>query len=143
VKWATRANCHVDRTACAWLIKRAIDPDAEFVFVDDPDDVPHDATPFDIRGVELSHHEGRCSFETILKEYEIDDPVMWEIGRIIHEADIGDELYDSPEARGLDVMIRGLSMVNADPELLRLTDQIYEGLYEYLKRATVLGRDPS
>lgn len=143
MKWATRANCHVDRTACAWLIKRAIDPDAEFVFVDDPDDVPHDATPFDIRGVELSHHEGRCSFETILKEYEIDDPVMWEIGRIIHEADIGDELYDSPEARGLDVMIRGLSMVNADPELLRLTDQIYEGLYEYLKRATVLGRDPS
>jgi hypothetical protein len=57
VKWATRANCHVDRTACAWLIRRAIDSKPEFVFVDDPDEMPEDATPFDIRGVELSHHE--------------------------------------------------------------------------------------
>jgi hypothetical protein len=125
------------------LIKRAIDPDAEFVFVEDPDDVPEDATPFDIRGVELSHHDGGCSFETFLKKYEIDDPVMWEIGRIIHEADIGDEVYDAPEARGLDVLIRGLSMIKDDFELLEITGQVYEGLYEYLKRATVLGRDPS
>lgn len=143
MKWATRANCHVDRTACAWLIKRAIDPDAEFVFVDDPDDVPGDATPFDIRGVELAHRDGNCSFETILKRYEIDDPVMWEIGHIIHEADIGDEVYDAPEARGLDVLIRGLSMTKDDPEVLAITNPIYEGLYEYLKRATVLGREPS
>jgi hypothetical protein len=143
MRWATRANCHVDRTACAWLIKRVIDSDAEFVFVEDPDDVPADATPFDIRGVELSHHEGRCSFETILHKYEIDDPVMWEIGRIIHEADIGDELYDAPEARGLDVLIRGMSMIKDDPELLEITAPIYEGLYEYMKRATVLGREPS
>jgi hypothetical protein len=117
--------------------------DAEFDFVDDPEDVPADATPFDIRGVELSHHDGGCSFETILKKYEIDDPVMWEIGRIIHEADIGDEVYDAPEARGLDVLIRGLSMIKDDPELLDITGHVYEGLYEYLKRATVLGRDPS
>ena len=143
MRWATRANCHVDRTACAWLIKRAVDPDAEFVFVDDPDDVPADATPFDIRGVELSHHEGRCSFETILKKYDIDDPVMWEIGHIIHEADIGDEAFDAPEARGLDVLVRGLSMIKDDPALLQITESVYEGLYEYLKRATVLGRDPS
>ena len=143
MRWATRANCHVDRTACAWLIKRAIDPGAEFVFVDDPDDVPGDATPFDIRGVELSHHDGDCSFETILKKYEIEDPVMWEIGHIIHEADIGDEIYDAPEARGLDVLIRGLSMIKDDSELLEVTGPLYEGLYEYLKRATVLGRDPS
>ena len=143
MRWATRANCHVDRTASAWLIKRVLDPDAEFVFVDDPDDVPADATPFDIRGVELSHHEGRCSFETILKKYDIDDPVMWEIGHIIHEADIGDEAFDAPEARGLDVLVRGLSMIKDDPTLLEITESVYEGLYEYLKRATVLGRDPS
>ena len=143
MKWATRANCHVDRTACAWLIKRAIDRDAEFVFVDDPDEVPADATPFDISGVELSHQQGRCSFETVLKKYEIHDPVMWEIGHIVHEADIGDERYDAPEARGLDVLIRGLSMVKEDRELLTVTDSIYEGLYEYLKRATLLGREPS
>jgi hypothetical protein len=143
MKWATRANCHVDRTACAWLIKRVIDPDAEFVFVEDPEDVPDDAIPFDMRGVKLSHVDGGCSFETILKRYEIDDPVMWEIGHIIHEADIGDEVYDAPEARGLDVLIRGLSMLKDDRALLEITEPIYEGLYEFLKRATVLRRDPS
>lgn len=143
MKWATRAGCHVDRTACAWLIRRVIDSNPTFIFVDDPDDVPEDATPFDIRGVKLSHHEGDCSFETFLKKYEIEDPVMWEIGRIIHEADIGDERFDAPEARGLDVLIRGMSMIRDDEELLELTAPIYDGLYEYLKRATVLGREPS
>jgi hypothetical protein len=143
MKWATRANCHVDRTACAWLIRRVIDSDPEFVFVDDPGDVPEDATPFDIRGVDLSHHHGDCSFESFLKRYEIDDPVMWAIGHIIHEADIGDERFDAPEARGLDVLIRGMSMIKGDEELLELTRPLYDGLYEYMKRATVLGRDPS
>lgn len=143
MKWATRAGCHVDRTACAWLVQKLIDPDAVFVFVDDPDDVPEDATPFDMRGIELGHQDGGCSFETFLTRYDIDDPVMWEIGRIIHEADIGDELYDAPEARGLDVLIRGLSMTKDDPELLEVTGQIYDGLYEYIKRATLLGREPS
>ena len=143
MKWATRAGCHVDRTACAWLIKKVIDPDATFVFVDDPDDVPEDATPFDIRGVELSHHEGDCSFETFLKGYDVEDPVMWLIGRIVHEADIDDERYDAPEARGLDVLIRGMSMIKDDAELLELTGPIYDGLYEYLRRATLLGREPS
>ena len=58
MKWATRVGCHVDRAACAWLLRRFVDPDAEFVFVDDPDDVPADSTAFDMRGVELSHHHG-------------------------------------------------------------------------------------
>lgn len=143
MKWATRAGCHVDRTACAWLIRKIIDPEATFVFVDDPDDVPEDATPFDMRGVALGHQEGGCSFETFLRTYEIGDPVMWEIGRIIHEADIGDEVYDAPEAKGLDVLIRGLSMTKEDPKLIDLTRDIYDGLYEYIKRATLLGREPS
>ncbi len=143
MKWATRVNCHVDRTACVWLIRRAIDSHATFVFVEDPDDVPVDATPFDIRGVELSHHDGGCSFETFLKKYEIDDPVMWAIARIIHEADIDDERFDAPESRGLDVMIRGMSMTTSDDRLIELTAPIYDGLYEYLKRATLLGREPA
>ena len=78
MRWATRAGCHVDRIGCAWLIGRFVDLDAVFVFVDDPDDVPGDATPFDMRGVELSHHDGDCSFETILRRYELDDPVLWD-----------------------------------------------------------------
>src|SRR5918999_5440263 len=143
MKWATRAGCHVDRTACAWLIRKVVDPHATFTFVNDPDEVPPEATAFDMRGVELGHQDGGCSFETFLRKYAIDDPVMWEIGRIIHEADIADERYDAPEARGLDVLIRGLSMTKDDPELLELTSEIYDGLYEYFKRATLLGRDPS
>ena len=119
------------------------DPNAVFVYVDDPDEVPADATAFDIRGVELSHRDGGCSFETFLRVYELDDPVLWKIAEIIHEADIGDERYDAPEAAGLDVLIRGLSMVKDDDELLALTGPLYDGLYEYLKRATLLGRTPS
>ena len=143
MRWATRTGPHVDRTACAWLIRRSIDPEAEFVFVADPDEVPPDATPFDMRGVELSHHGGECTFETLLRRYELEDPVLWAIARIVHEADLEDERYDAPEARGLDVLLRGLSMVRSDHEVLELSGPLYEGLYEYHRRAGMLGRDPA
>jgi len=143
MRWATRAHCHIDRVACAWLIRRFIDDEAEFVFVDDPDDVPADATPFDMRGVELGHHDGDCSFEAFLRHYELADPVLWELARIVHEADLGDELYDAPEAAGLDVLVRGLSLLRDDEELLALTAPLFDGLYEFKKRALLLGRDPS
>ena len=126
-----------------WLIGRFIDPDAEFVFVEDPDEVPADATAFDMRGVELSHRGGECTFEVLLDRYGLDDPVLRAIGRIVHEADLEDERYDAPEARGLDVLLRGLSMVRADHEVLELSAPLYDGLYEYLKRAGLLGRDPA
>jgi hypothetical protein len=90
MRWATRRGCHVDRASCAWLIRRFIDPAAEFVFVNDPDEVPPDATAFDMAGVALSHHEGDCSFETFLRRHELADPALVEIGRIIHEADLAD-----------------------------------------------------
>jgi len=143
VRWATRTGPHVDRTACAWLIARFIDPEAEFLFVDDPDEVPAEATAFDIRGTELSHHGGECSFEAFLQRYELDDPVLVAIARIVHEADLEDERYDAPEARGLDVLLRGLSMVRSDHEVLALSGPLYDGLYEYLKRAEMLGREPA
>ena len=143
MKWATRPGIHVDRTACAWLIRRFVDPEAEFVLVADPSEVPEDATPFDMRGVELGHRGGECSFEAMLRRYELEDPVLWGIAEIVHEADLEDERYDAPEARGLDVLIRGLSMVLSDDEMLELTGPLYDGLYEYRSRATQLGRDPS
>jgi hypothetical protein len=143
VKWATRATIHIDRAACAWLIRRDLDPDAEFVFVTDPTEVPADATAFDMRGVELSHHNGECSFETILRRYQLDDPVLWRIAQIIHEADIDDERYDAPEAPGLDVVLRGLSMICTDQEILYHTGPIFDGLYEFYRRATLLGREPA
>jgi hypothetical protein len=144
MRWATRAGIHVDRTACAWLIRRFIDPEAVFVFVHDPDEVPDDATPFDIRGAELSHRGGQCTFETMLARYELDDPALGEIARIVHEADLEDERYDAPEAPGLDVILRGLSMVaESDEQMLALSGPIYDGLYEYRRRATMLGKEPS
>ena len=143
MRWATRSHCHVDRVACAWLIRRFVDPGAEFVFVDDPDDVPADATPFDMRGVELSHHGTHCSFETFLERYELEDPVLHDIARIVHESDLGDELFDAPEAPGLDVLIRGLGLTHDDPQLLVLTGPLYDGLYEVRRRALTLGRGSS
>jgi hypothetical protein len=135
VKWATRPRCHVDRAACSWLITRFIDPGAQFVFVEDREDVPADATPFDMRGAELSHHDGDCTFETILKRYDLDDPVLWEIARVVHEADLDDGRYDAPEAPGLDVLLRGLSLVRDDDELLRLAQPLFDGLYEHRRWA--------
>jgi hypothetical protein len=142
VKWATRSGPHVDRTACAWLIRRFIDPDAEFVFVDDIDEVPDDATPFDMRGVEFSHHHGDCSFEAFLSRYDLRDPALEAIARVVHEADLEDDRYDAPEAPGLDVLLRGLSMVRPDSEVLALSAPLYDGLYEYFKREAMLGRQP-
>lgn len=143
MRWATRAGVHVDRAACAWLLRRFVDPDAEFVFVDDPADVPADATPFDMRGVDLSHHDGDCSFETILRRHGLDDPVLWDLARIVHEADLDDERYEAPEAAGLDVACRGLSMVRSDEEILVVTAALFDGLYEFRRRAMLLGRDPA
>lgn len=137
MRWATRSGPHVDRTACAWLICRFVDSEAEFVFVDDPDDVPADATPFDMRGVELSHHHGECSFEAVLRRYELTDPVLWAIARIVHEADLEDDRFDAPEAPGLDALMRGLSMVRDDHDVLALSAPLYDGLHAYLQR-TVL-----
>ena len=143
MRWATRAGCHVDRAACAWLIRRFIDADAEFVFVDDPDEVPEGATPFDIRGADLSHHGGDCSFETMLHRYDLDDLVLWDLARIVHEADLADDRFDAPEAPGLDVVCRGLTMVRSDDDVLAITGPVFDSLYEYRRRALLLGKDPA
>ncbi len=143
MRWATRPGCHVDRAACAWLIRRYLDAGAEFVFVEDVEDVPDGATSFDMRGAELTHQNGDCTFETFLRRFELDDPVLWELAKSVHEADLGDERFDAPDATGLDVVIRGLSLVHEDEELLRLAEPIFDGLYEYRRQQLLLGHDPS
>jgi hypothetical protein len=144
MRWATRAGVHIDRAACAWLIHRHIDPAAEFLFVADVTAVPDDATPFDMRGVDLGHHGGDCTFETILRRYDLTDPVLWKLAEIVHEADLDDERYDAPEAPGLDVVLRGLSMVTADDHrTLELTHPLFDGLYEYHRRRLLLDRPPA
>lgn len=139
MRWATRAGCHVDRAACAWLIRRFVDADAEFLFVDDPDDVPPGSTPFDMRGVDLSHHNGDCSFETMLRHFTLDDPVLWDVARVVHEADLADDRFDEPTAAGLDAIMRGLTLVADDDRVLDVSAVIFDGLYEQ-RRAMLRGR---
>ena len=134
MRWATRAGCHVDRAACAWLLRRFVDPDAEFVFVDDPADVPDDATPFDMRGVALSHHGDDCTFETALRHFDLGDPVLWELARLVHEADLADDRYHEPAAPGLDAICRGLTLVLDDTRVLEVSGAIFDGLYEHRRR---------
>ncbi|GGI02893.1 chromate resistance protein ChrB domain-containing protein [Arthrobacter liuii] len=143
MKWATRTGVHVDRAACAWLIGRNIDKACEFIFVTDPAGVPADAVPFDMPGVDLTHHGHDCTFETMLRRYDIVDPVLWKLAEIIHEADIDDERFDAPAAPGLDIIIRGLSMTLTDEQILAVCGPILDGLYEYLKRSLILGREPA
>ena len=135
MRWATRRGCHVDRTACAWLIRRFLDPDAIFSFFRDPDEAPADAELFDVAGARLSHHGEDCSFETFLNEYDLKNPVLTEIAEIIHDADLMDEKYGRPESEGLDAIVRGMQLSLPDDEaLLRHTDALYDGLYAYLGR---------
>ena len=143
MRWATRAGVHIDRAACAWLIRRFLDPQAEFVFVADLADIPADATPFDVRGAELGHVGGDCSFETILRRHELTDPVLWRIAEAVHEADLDDERFDAPEAAGLDVLLRGLSMTGTDEQTLAVSAALFDGLYEYHRRRLLLGREPA
>lgn len=144
MRWATRAGVHIDRSACAWLIRSRVDPDAEFVFVTDPDDVPADATPFDMRGVDLGHHGSDCTFETILRRYDLADPVLWRIAGIVHEADLEDDQYDAPEAPGFDVILRALSMAHDDDTVLAMTDPIFDAVYDFLRREVLSpGRTPA
>lgn len=139
--WVTRPTLHVDRASCAWLIRRFIDTEAKFAFIDDGD-LPASAVPFDMVGVELSHHGDYCSFETMLRHFDLDDTVLWDLARLVHEADLDDDRFDVPEARGLDMICRGLATCISDEEILEVTGRIFDGLYEYRRRALLLGRDP-
>jgi len=141
--WVTRSSVHIDRAASAWLIARFIDDDATFAFVSDPEDIAGDAVPFDIRGVEQGHHGTDCTFETLLRTHDLIDPVLWRLAAIVHEADLEDDHYDAPEAPGLDVVLRGLSMVRGDDDVLMRTGPVFDGLYEYFTRALMLGKEPA
>jgi hypothetical protein len=136
VLWVTRPQPHIDRTACAWLIRRFIDPEATFAFAPDPESAQAlGGTPFDMRGVELGHHEGGCSFETMLRRHSLTDPVLHEIAAMVHDADLDDDKFRSPESAGLDAIVRGLGLVTPDDqELLRFTHRVYDGLYAWVQR---------
>jgi hypothetical protein len=128
-RWVTRPRPHVDRVASAWLIRRFIDPEAAFLFAE-PDAFPADAIPFDAPGVDLGHDGGDCTFETLVKRAGLRDRRLADIAEIVHEADMRDGRFVRDEARGVDLVIRGLGAANADDHrVLELGGAIFEGLY--------------
>ncbi len=135
--WATRPGIHVDRAATAWLITAHIDAEAEFVYVNDPADVPADATPFDMVGVDLTHHGDDVTFETVLRRYDLADPVLERLAEIVHQADVEDDRFDAPEAAGLDAIICGLALIRNDETVRHIASEIFDGLYRHLTRETI------
>lgn len=134
MRWVTWENVGVDRMACAWLIRRFIDPEAEFFFVSAGQKLfPESAVPFDIPGVRLSHRRGRCSFSTFLREFDLKDPVLQRIARIVDEADVVQEVAVEPAAPGLDLICRGLRRTSPDDlSALERGALIYDALYAEL-----------
>ena len=136
MKWVTREHVHVDRVACPWLIKRFIDKDAEFIFVPrdtDPATIT-EGIPFDMKGVELGHHGDKCSFDAFVEKYNIQDPAVKEIQKIVNEADTNPE-NPSPLAIALDVFARGYRLIcETDHETLEKEFYLYDALYAYFKK---------
>lgn len=127
--WVTRPRPHIDRIASAWLIKRFIDADAEFVFAP-PEQFPKDAVPFDAPGVELSHHGEDCTFETLVKLARLRDRRLVRLAEIVHEADLRDGKFSHEEARGIDVAVRALLAASPDDHhVLAQGMSLFEGLY--------------
>jgi hypothetical protein len=132
MRYYTRRRPHVDRCASAWLLKRFVDPEADFVFVEEGASVPG-AIPFDISGAELGHRLGRCTFEAILAKHKLKDPVLSEIGRIIRSADLldADETLEGP---GVDLLFRGLLHLREDDhKVLALGEAVLDALYAAIR----------
>src|SRR5438874_2566027 len=136
MKWVTWEQVGVDRMACAWLIKKYIDPEAEFLFVPvGQKPLPEEVEPFDIPGVRLSHHRGHCTFYTMLQQYDLKDPVLHRIARIVDEADVVQEVAVEPVAPGLDLLCRGLRAISPDDQVaLDRGALLYDALYAELAR---------
>jgi hypothetical protein len=119
LKWVTRQHVHVDRTACPWLIKRFIDPKAEFLFVSNEkigETVKKEnAIPYDAADIELTHHGDKCSFDAIVEKYKITDPAVLELAKIVRAADT-DKMEMAPEAAGLEAVMTGLGFTSRDDQ---------------------------
>ena len=133
MRFVTRKNAAVDRIACPWLIRRFLDQEAEFLYVG-PEDVARvarerDAVPFDVEGVELGHVDGRCSFESILLKYRLDEPALARMARIVHGADVD----QTPESAGLRAIAMGFRRLYGDRDHEKLEAQMpmYDALYAW------------
>jgi hypothetical protein len=137
MKWVTRQYVHVDRTACPWLIKKFVDPTAEFIFVS-PEKIgeiveKESAIPYDAPNAELGHHGEKCSFDAIIEKYKLDDPAVLELAKIVRAADT-DKMATAPEAAGLEAIMTGIGIVAKDDhEAIEKARIVYDALYTSCK----------
>jgi len=143
MKWITRERVKVDRVACPWLIKKFIDSEAEFMFVS-ADSVMsvaerEGAIPFDVPNVELGHHDGKSSFEAIVRKYQIEDQAIRLLAEIVHGADVAQDLYGRAEAPGLKAIAEGFRHLGFkdDHEILAREFVVYDALYAYCQQQTM------
>ncbi len=144
MKWITREGVHVDRVACPWLIRKFIDPQAQFIFA--PSDKVaqvadrEGATPFDVKGAELGHHGKECTFDALVRKYKLDqDAALVLLAKIVNGADTDNALWNQPESAGLKAMAEGFSGLGLkdDHEILAKEFIVYDALYAYCRRAAV------
>lgn len=144
MKWITRSHVHVDRVACPWLITRFVDNEAEFLFVpkNQVSQVVSEAgaIPFDAPNVELGHHEGRCSFESIMLKYDLQDPGLARLAKIVHAADVAGDIDTDPIGRGLEAIASGYSLrYPDDEENLARQFELYDALYAWCRLQVAKG----
>jgi len=141
MKWITREHVKVDRVACPWLIRKYIDPEAEFLFVPAADVAAvaqqKGATEFDTQGAKLGHRDGQCSFETIIEEYDLlaRDPALARMAEIVHGADVSADFDRVPESRGLKAIAEGFGLVYADDHAILAAEfPVYDALHAWCVR---------
>ncbi len=147
MKWVTRENANVDRVACPWLIKRFVDPQAEFLYVP-TDQVPvvaerEGVIPYDTANVELGHVDGRCSFESIMLKYGLmEDKGLVELAKIVHAADVRDDIDTSPYGRGLKAIAYGFAYLHGkdDHKKIELETPMYDALYAFCQQQAAQGQ---
>jgi hypothetical protein len=145
MKWLTRSHVHVDRVACPWLIKRFIDNEAEFLFAPKSQiekvAAETGAIPFDAPGVELGHRDGRCSFESIMLKYDLKEPGLIRLAKIVHAADVEADIDTDPIARGLEAIASGFSLrYPDDEENLASQFEVYDALYAWCRLQAAKGK---
>jgi hypothetical protein len=137
MKWVTRRRARVDRIACPWLVRRFIDPEAEFLFVAEDQVMEtarrEGAVPFDVPGVELGHHGDRCSFDAFLAKYRLTDPALRALAEIVRGADT-EARHLAREAWGLYAVASGFrEIARDDAENMALQFPVYDALYAYCR----------
>ncbi len=146
MKWVTRKNANVDRIACPWLIRKFVDKDPAFMYVPAEEVLAvaerEGAIPYDVKGVELGHVDGRCSFESIMVKYHLTDPALQKLAKIVHGADVAADVNIVPEAAGLKAIAHGFALVHGDNdhEKLRLETPLYDALYAWCQQQVAHGR---